>query len=192
MTPRPTDPLDELHHADPVQGAPAPSESKARVWARVQEVVMNRPVSPRGSAAVRALGFAGVAAAAVIAVAVLMRPGATPGPSQQPGPEIGSCVETYSLDALENRDFAFEGTVTAIEGDAVTFAVKEAFAGDVSDTVTLTATGMTGTAVTSAGGPSLVEAQRYLVAGDGSFAWACGFTQPYDPAVAGDWREATR
>lgn len=26
-------------------------------------------------------------------------------------------------------------------------------------------------------------------AGDGGFAWACGFTQPYDEAVAAQWKE---
>lgn len=192
MTHRPSDPLDELHHVDPVHSAPAPSESKARVWARVQEVTMNRPVSPRRAPAGLALGLAGLAAAAVIAVAVFARGDGTPTPSEQPGPGIGSCIETYSLDTLENRDFAFDGSVIAIDGDEVTFAVDEAFAGNVSDTITLTASGMTGTSVTSAGGPSLAENQRYLVAGDDTFVWACGFTQPYDPAVAADWREATR
>jgi hypothetical protein len=29
-----------------------------------------------------------------------------------------------------------------------------------------------------------------LVAGDGSFAWSCGFTQPYDASVAADWKAA--
>jgi hypothetical protein len=51
---------------------------------------------------------------------------------------------------------------------------------------------MTGTSITSAGGPSLAEGQRYLVAGDDTFIWACGFTQPYEAAVAADWEEATR
>lgn len=192
MTPRTPDPLDELHHADPVHSAPAPSESKARVWARVQEVTMDRSVSPHRTPTGIALGLAGLAAAAAIAVAVFTGENETPAPSEPPGPGIGSCVEIYSLDTLENRDFAFDGTVTAIDGDAVTFTVVETFAGDVTDPVTLTATAMTGTSVTSAGGTSLAVDQRYLVAGDETFAWACGFTQPYDPAVAADWREVTR
>lgn len=70
--------------------------------------------------------------------------------------------------------------------------INESFAGGASpdSEVTLTATGMTGTSVTSAGGPSLAAGERYLVAGDAEFAWACGFTQPYDAAVAAQWAEA--
>jgi hypothetical protein len=37
---------------------------------------------------------------------------------------------------------------------------------------------MTGTSVTSAGGPNLGVGERYLVAGDDEFVWACGFAQP--------------
>ncbi len=84
------------------------------------------------------------------------------------------------------------GKVTAIAGDQVTFDVIETFVGEVSDEVTLTASGMTGTSVTSAGGPNLSVGERYLVAGDGEFAWACGFTQPYDDAIAAEWADATR
>ena len=40
------------------------------------------------------------------------------------------------------------------------------------------------------GGPSLVVGHRYLVAGDDHFAWACGFTQAYDAAVAAQWSAA--
>lgn len=76
----------------------------------------------------------------------------------------------------------------------MTFSVNEAFAGDASagDSVTLSAPGMSGTSITSAAGPSLTVGARYLVAGDDEFVWACGFTQPYDEAVAAEWAEATR
>jgi hypothetical protein len=104
----------------------------------------------------------------------------------------GRCVETYTLATLANRSWAFDGTVTSISGDSVTFKVNQRFRGAGADAVTLTATGMTGTSITSAGGPSLVVGGRYLVAGEENFAWACGFTQPYDPAVAAQWAEALR
>jgi hypothetical protein len=188
-----TDPLDELQRADPVHPSPAPSESQARVWARIQEVTMDD--NTRSTRRRTAWG-AGIAAAAVAGVAVfallLNNGGGTPTPSDGPGPGIGSCVETYSLETLANRDFAFDGTVTAIDGDQVTFDVGQSFAGDVAGSITLTASGMTGTSVTSAGGPNLAVGERYLVAGDESFAWACGFTQPYDEAVAASWAQAAR
>lgn len=192
QSPRP-DPLDELRRANPATQRRSPPDSKARVWARIQEVIVEsnskRPVG-RGTAL--ALGLGSVAAAGIAALALALNPGGTPAPSGGPGPAIGSCVETYSANTLANRDFAFDGTVTAIDGDQVTFAVNERFAGSASDQVSLTATGMTGTSVTSAGGPTLSVGERYLVAGDDTFAWACGFTQAYDPAVAAEWASATR
>lgn len=191
MNPRSSDPLDELRHADPVRSSRAPSESKARVWARIQEATMDTS-SERTRRTPWALGLGAAAVAAVAALAIFINGGGDPTPSQQPGTNIGSCVETYSAETLANRDFAFDGTVTGIDGDSVTFAVNEAFGGDLGDSITLEAAGMTGTSVTSAGGPSLAQGQRYLVAGDDQFVWACGFTQPYDEAVAAEWAEATR
>lgn len=189
---QPTDPLDQLRHADPVRGAPAPSTSKARVWARIQEVNMTTTTPSSRRLAAWAAGLAGIAAAGVLAVSLFTAGGTPPLPTDEPGPGVGSCVETYSLETLGNRDFAFDGSVTGIDGDQVTFVINEAFTDDLGEMVTLTATGMTGPALTSAGGPALAEGQRYLVAGDDAFVWACGFTQPYDASVAADWAEAMR
>jgi hypothetical protein len=99
-------------------------------------------------------------------------------------------VEQYSLGTLPNRDFAFDGTVTATSGENVTFAVNQRFGGSGPATVTLKAPGMAGTAITSAGGPNLTVGERFLVAGDDDFVWGCGFTQTYDPAVASQWADA--
>lgn len=190
QTERP-DPLDELSRANPDTERRLPSESKARVWARIQEATMDMNQKTRTRRA-WAVGLAGAAVAGVVALAlVVLIDGGSPAPSDDPGTGIGSCVETYSPDALANRDFAFDGTVTDVNGDEVTFAVTEHFVGSGGDQVTLTATGMTGSAITSAGGPNLAEGERYLVAGDDTFAWACGFTQPYDEAIAADWANAT-
>ena len=191
MSQRSSDPFDALRHADPVQSRPAPSESKARVWARIQEVNMSTSTPPRRPIGL-ALGVGGLAVAAAVAFAVFLEQGPPPTPSQEPGPGIGSCIETYTLETLANRDFAVDGTVAAIDGDQVTFDINQSFSGSLDDPVTLSAEGMTGTSITSAGGPSLAEGQRYLVAGDATFVWACGFTQPYDAGVAAEWEEATR
>lgn len=189
------DPLDELRRNDPVQSSPAPSASRARVWARIQEVTMNTPIPQPPRRAAWAAGIAAAAVAGVAAVALLLNPGTpAPAPSDDPGTGIGSCVEVYSPEALASRDFAFDGTLTAIDGDQATFMVTEAFSGDATtgSTVTLTAMGMSGTSITSAGGVTLAVGDRYLVAGDDTFVWACGFTQPYDESVAAQWSEATR
>jgi hypothetical protein len=185
--PNGTDPIERLQRADPVRSNPVPSEHKARIWASIQEAIVednhrkSRPFLAWGA------GLAAAAAVGVMAFVLLLNRGGAPG---GPNPGIGSCVQTYSLATLAARDFAFDGRVIAIDGDQVTFSVGKAFKGDVGGEVTLTATGMTGTAVTSAGGPTLAIGGRYLVAGDDTFAWACGFTQPYDAGVAADWAAA--
>ena len=115
--------------------------------------------------------------------------GVPPGPTGPP--QVGLCVESYSLANLGNRTFAFDGTVVAVDGDSATFKVEVSFKGIDTSEVTLAAAGMTGGAITP-GGVTLVPGARYLVAGDGSFAWGCGFTQPHDQAIAAQWAEALR
>lgn len=109
-----------------------------------------------------------------------------------PGGGMALCVEMYDLDTLSNRQHAFDGTVKAVDGDKVTFIVNEAYRGVDGAEVTLEGAGTIG-GVTSVGGDvatSLEPGTRLLVAGDDGFAWACGFTQPYDPAVAAEWKNA--
>lgn len=142
----------------------------------------------------RTLGLgAGVAAVAALALVVALG-GRSPAPGVTPGGSVGtgsaSCVEQYAPTTLANRTFAFNGTVSAIDGEKVTFTVGTAYRGAAGGTITLDAPGMTGTAITSAGGPNLAVGERYLVAGDDHFVWACGYTQPYDAAVAAEWAVA--
>ena len=111
------------------------------------------------------------------------------GPVTVGGPGAGSCVEVYDLDTLDDREVAFDGTVKEVDGDTVTFQVNEWYRGDHSEQVSLggaaALTGLTST------GPAagLSPGSRLWVAGDGGFAWACGFTQPYDTAVAEQWAD---
>lgn len=189
---REPDPLEELLAADPLADR-LPPASLARIRARVSEDVMTTPARrlPSGK---RALGLgAGVAALAVLALVVALggrasAPGITPVGSVGTG--SASCVEPYTPTAITNRSFAFDGTVSAINGEQVTFTVAKAYRGAADGTITLDAPGMTGTAITSAGGPNLAVGERYLVAGDDHFVWACGYTQPYDAAVAAEWAAA--
>ncbi len=193
------DPFDELRRANPVDTDRLPPASLARVRARVQEATnveseeqgLGRRRWSRVPAWAAGLGAAGLAA--VVVAAIVVGRGGSPvvplGPSTGPG--VAMCVEQYSLETLKHRGFAFEGTVTSISGNEVTFAVGERYRGAGGGTVTLTATGMTATAITSAGGPTLTVGERYLVAGDGHFVWACGFTQRYDAGVARQWKQAT-
>lgn len=187
------DPLDALRAADPIDVDRLSSASLARIRARVREDVMSTPTPRRASWGPRLVGLGGVAAAAAVALALALGgPGRAPvvGPGGSIPPGAASCVEPYSQAALAKRDFAFDGVVSAIDGDRVTFAVGQSFRGASDPTITLDAPGMSGTSITSAGGPSLVVGSRYLVAGDDHFAWACGYTQPYAEVVAAEWASA--
>lgn len=112
-----------------------------------------------------------------------------PQPVVPGGSAAASCAVTYSLTTLTERDHAFAGTVTAIDGDAITFEVQESYRGDRDGTVTL-AGGTLLAGITADSGPPLAVGDRVLVAGDGEFAWGCGFTQGHDEQVAAAWRDA--
>ena len=191
------DPLDELRSANPVDADRLPPASAARIRARVQEATtmeVNRQVPRARRLGLRAWGAGlGMGAVAIVLAAIVLgrggAPGITPGPTTGPG--MASCVEPYTLDTLKHRSFAFDGTVTAVSGDEVTFTVNERYIGSGNGSVTLTAMGMTGASITSAGGPNLTVGARYLVAGDDHFVWACGYTQPYDAGVAAQWKQAS-
>lgn len=210
--PHDNDPLDELRQADPHPPDALPSASLARVHARVYEDIgsMRQAYEPKRGARAR-LAFGGLVTAVLLVGIVAVglpkeispsgagssaSPGAgattTPrpigaSPSSITGPGMATCVETYNLGTLAHRSLAFDGTVTAIAADEVTFHVNGAFRGVPGDQITLTATGMTGTAITSAGGPNLTVGGRYLVAGEDHFAWSCGYTQSYDASIAASW-----
>ena len=164
------------------------------------------------------LGFAGaVAALALVAfmaaprgvpiapgdgggVAVLPSPGPTDAqptdaqPTDAPpsdGPVIGGgmamCIQ-YSTEILKDFGFGFDGTVTRIEGDQITFSVNVAYKGVTGSTVTLAGPG-SGLTLEGAG-LEFAVGDHLLVSGSGTTISGCGFTQPYDPAVAAEWASA--
>lgn len=190
---RPTpDPFDQLRSADPVHGAPAPSESKARVWARIQEVTMETPTRADERRQNWTLGFGAAAIAVFFAWAFLVRGPASPAPQPVGGGDgggaAGICL-AFSVEELAKRDFAFDGTVTAVDGDQATFTVNQSFIGDLSGSVTLTAPVSSGD-IAFDGGTELVPGERYLVSGDDGIVWGCGFTQPYSESSAAEWAAA--
>lgn len=188
----PRDPIDELRRANPMGVDQVPTSSRARIWARIEETSMENTQSriPRW-----AVALSGVAVA-VVAVAAIQLSG-SPAPSPEPtdpgggGNGVGMCIQ-YSIEELKARDFAFDGTVTAVNGDQATFAVNTAFWGVEDSSITLTAgIGMISeSGIALDGGPLLVVGDRYLVSGDDVFAWTCGYSLVYDPAVAAEWAAA--
>ena len=193
MTGQTPDPFDQLRTADPMRGSQLASDSQARVWARVQEVTFMATTSPTEERRRNWVVGIGAAAIAAFMLVAFVRAPSSQTPSQDPvggaagGGAAGMCL-AFSLDELAARDFAFDGTVTAVDGDQVTFTVNESFIGDASGSVTLTAPDTSQTSLE--GGIPLEVGERYLVSGDDGIVWGCGFTQAYDESTAAEWASA--
>ena len=125
-----------------------------------------------------------------------LAPAATdaPAPTDVPAPTGGPisgggmamCAFMYDLETLQDREWAFDGTLIALDGNQGTFRVDRWFKGGDGESATVTVDGMTAESGLL-GGPGLVVDGRYLVTGDDEFAWSCGFTQYWIEATAADW-----
>ena len=209
------DPLDRLRAADPIHTDDVPDASLARVAARIQEHIMTDKQrdptvrQPRGPLVwVGSLAIFGVFALAIgIAlangfgaptpppIAVVPTPStAVPSPSEAPlesgnpaaGGGVASCL-VYDPANLPNFDSAFDGSVTAIDGDQVTFKVNQGWKG-ADGSVTLTAPQVD--IAISGPQPDFTVGGRYLVSASGSTISACGYTLDYDADTAETWAAA--
>jgi hypothetical protein len=99
---------------------------------------------------------------------------------------MASCL-VYDPANLPTFDIVFDGTVTAVDGDQVTFDVNEAWKG-VDGNVTLTAPDVDVALVGPM--PEFEVGGRYLVTAAGSTINACGYTLDYDAATAAAWAAA--
>ncbi len=198
-TPPTRDPIDELREANPLRDDQLPTDSRDRLWTRIQEARMadNTPQTDSGHTrfARWTIAASGAAVVAVAVAALTIGSAAAPPPQTgngDGGVGTGMCIQ-FSFEELQARDFAFDGTVTAINGDQATFTVNHAFWGvDTGSSVTLTGgIGMLEeSGVALDGGPLLVVGDRYLISGDDVFAWTCGYSQVYDEATAAEWAAA--
>lgn len=191
------DPVDRLRAANPIPAGDVPDVSLGRVASRVQEQIMS-DIQPIPAARplrrpLALLGGIGVGAAALaLAVSLLSGTGVGPQvpalPSSDPaaGGGVASCL-AYDPAALPTFDVVFDGTVSAIDGDRVTFDVNTGWKG-ADGTVTLTAPAVN-VALTGPL-PEFKVGGRYLVTAAGSTINACGWTLDYDPATAADWASA--
>jgi opacity protein-like surface antigen len=142
----------------------------------------------------------------------------SPQPALRTGPvgESGaaaSCVESYNANTIDNRDFAFDGTISSIgpggtnkvdkgtlDTSAVTFQVNEWFKGGTSTTVTVDLMSPKNN-IAGDETPAYEQGTRLLVSGEprwggepltDAIAWSCGgFTRYYEAAMADEWRQAT-
>jgi hypothetical protein len=207
------DPIDRLRAADPIQADDVPDASLARVSARVQEHIMTDhrrfPILPPTRGPLALIGGIALVGAIALAVAfgsglrtpapsggpVAVVPTPSPDPSTDPstdpipgggGGGAASCIR-YDPSILPSFDFAFDGTVTAIDGDQVTFDVKTAWKG-ADGSVTLTAP-ESNIAITGPA-PEFEVGSRYLVSGAGTNINSCGYTLDYDADTAATWAAA--
>lgn len=191
-------PIDRLRAADPVRADDVPDASLARVSARIQEHIVtdiqHHSVTPsRRPLAV----FGGLVAAAALAVAVglgsnlgVAAPGGVGAQPSDPGGGAGgglaSCL-AYDPAILPTFDIVFDGTVTAVDGDTVTFDVNDDLKG-AGESITLTAPRVDVALIGPL--PDFQVGGRYLVTAAGSAINACGYSLDYDPDTAAEWKAA--
>lgn len=192
---RPTDPdpIELLRRSNPVEADQLPSANLARIRARVQENVMTdstrRPWLGWG------IGLAGVTTAVVVALLAFGPRGGAPAPSPSDGGigggggAAGMCIR-FDLDLLAQQELAFDGTVTAIDGESVSFAVGKWFRGSGDASVTLTEPGLGGGATMEGILVDFQVGSRYLVSGADGVVTGCGYSVPFDEASAADWAAA--
>jgi hypothetical protein len=200
-TPNGSDPIDRLRAANLIRADEVPDASLARVSARIQEHIMtdvqhtsNGRPSRRPLALIGGLGLAGALALAVAFGSNLGAPApsgpiaANPTPSADPtgGGGMASCI-VYDPATLPTFDIVFDGTVTALDGDQVTFDVNEGWKGaDGSITLTSPDTGISLVGPL----PDFKVGGRYLVTAAGSNINACGYTLDYSADEAAKWAAA--
>ena len=197
------DPIDRLGAANPTRADEVPDASLARVSARIQEHIVT-DIQNTSTIAPRRRPFAllgGLALAGAFALAIALgsnlgasAPGgapiaANPSPSENPaagGGGLASCL-VYDPANLPTFDIVFDGTVTAVDGDQVTFDVNEDWKG-AGGSITLTAPD---TDVALLGEmPDFEVGGRYLVSAAGSNINACGYTLDYSADEAAKWAAA--
>lgn len=201
--PNGVDPLDRLRAADPIRPDGVPDESLARVTGSIQEHIMadkqfDPTVRPsRGPLAL--LGGAVLVGALALAVGLsggfgIGGGGGTPPPvAVNPTPDGGaagggaaSCL-VYDPANLPTFEVVFDGTVTAIEGDQVTFDVETDFQG-AGESITLTVPTVDPALVGPL--PDFQVGGRYLVTAIDGTVQACGYTLDYDADTAASWAAA--
>ena len=99
---------------------------------------------------------------------------------------MASCI-MYDPATLPTFDIVFDGTVTARDGDQVTFDVNDGWKG-VNESITLTSPDASVALLGEV--PDFEVGGRYLVTAAGSNINSCGYTLDYDAATAATWAAA--
>ena len=105
------------------------------------------------------------------------------------GGGAATCIR-FDLELLAQQEFAFDGTVAAIDGESVTFDVGKWYRGPGDASVTLTQVGQGEGAVMEGILVDFQVGSRYLVSGAGGVITGCGYSQAWDASAAADWASA--
>ena len=136
---------------------------------------------------------AAVAVAAAISIPALV--GGTPGTtvagpalelSLGDGPGLASCM-AFDTAVLADMPMAFEGTVTAVDGEQVTLTVDRWFRGGDAATVELHAPAGMQALI---GGIDFVEGDQYLVSATEGNVNYCGYTDASTPELRAAFEQA--
>lgn len=182
-----------LKRLDPMHpGVPSTPPSRERL----EDIMASTKTSTESS---RTRWYAAAAAAAAIAVVIALPAinGTTPttttvlaGPplelSLGDGGAMASCI-AFDVEFLREMPIAFEGTVTALDGEQVTLTVDEWFTNGDARVVELRAPAGMEALI---GGIDFVEGARYLItAAEGNVNY-CGFSGPSTPEFRAAFEEA--
>jgi len=190
----------ELKKLDPMQpGVPTEPVTSASSRTRLEHIMSTPTIekSETPPSRSRAPWYAAVAAVAVVAVAIggvaLLSNEETAPVATAPleltanaGDVMASCIQ-LSADILVDVPVAFEGTVTAIEGDVVTLDVDRWFTGGDATTVVVTAPAGLEALI---GGIQFDMGATYLVSATDGVVNYCGFSGPATPELTAIFEEA--
>lgn len=183
---------DQIKNLDPMP----PQVSVTPPSRRRLEDIMAHTQAPAAPSHTR--WYIGAAAAAVLALVLAVAlPGLGDGPdtnlagpplelSLGEGGEMASCM-AFDVEALRLMPIAFEGTVTGIDGEAVTLRVDQWFRGGDAATVTLSAPH--GFEALIGGIDFAADGQYLITAADGAVNY-CGFSGPSTPEYRSAFEEA--
>jgi len=194
------DPVEALRRADPLDRLEVPTDtSEAHARALFQEITDMTTTETQEPAPRRlpnrTIGWAAAAALAVAAAAIgayaLFVDKAEPrivGGEPVGGGGMAMCIQ-YDDGILAEQDTAFDGTLTAIDGDRVTFEVNHWFRGGDAAEISYDAEGLVGGVTVAMDGIPFEVGERYLVSANDGYLWSCGYTVTFDSDLADHWAE---
>jgi hypothetical protein len=186
--------IDPMHPGVPTQSTT--SESSQELLEKIMSTPLKEKSEP--APAPRKTWVIGIAAVAALVLAVAAGIGLTSGGDDpavaaplelDAGGEdvMASCIMFSSAELEKVAEIAFAGTVTAVDGDAVTLTVDEWYrGGDSAEAVLNAPQGMEALI----GGIPFQVGDAYLISAQGGNVNYCGFSGPLSPEYQAAFEEA--